>query len=78
MDCSPRGVGMLLHRPLHTGASFLLKLNLKPAAFAVYDVRHCRPAEGGYTIGAELHGFIGSPYGAEPDGETICKTILLA
>ena len=78
MDCSPHGVGIVLHRPLPAGASFLLKLNLKPTAFAVYDVRDCRPAERGYTIGAELHGFIGSPNAAVPDGNTICKTLLLA
>jgi hypothetical protein len=78
VDCSPRGVGMVLNRPLRTGASFLLKLKLKPIVFAVYDVRHCRPTEGGYTIGAEFHSFIGSPKAAEPDGDTICKSILIA
>jgi hypothetical protein len=77
LDCSPQGVGIVLCRPLRRGASFLLKLTLKPAAFAVYDVRHCRPAEDGYVIGAEFHGFIGSPNVPEPDGETICKAILI-
>jgi hypothetical protein len=71
------GVGIVLSRPLSAGASFLLKLNLKPAAFAVYDVRHCRPSEDGYVIGAEFHGFIGSPNIPEPDGETICKAIII-
>jgi hypothetical protein len=76
VDCSPQGVGIVLHRPLPAGSSFLLKLILKPTAFAVYNVRHCRPAENGYVIGAELHGFIGSPHTPEPYGETICKAIL--
>jgi len=75
VDCSPHGIGLILGRSLIPGASFLLKLNLKPVAFAVYDVRNCSATGNGFRIGASFHGFIGSPARQQPDAATICALV---
>jgi len=55
VDCSGRGLGVVLDEPLQTGQHFLIRLQLDPVVLALYRVRHCTVnAQGRYHIGAEL------------------------
>jgi hypothetical protein len=77
-DCSPRGVGLVLERPLRPGIHLFLKLKLSTVALVVYSVKHCRSTEGGYRIGADFCGVIGSDADRASSAEVVLAALLAA
>ncbi len=73
-DCSRNGVGLILERPLRPGIHLFLKLKLTTIALVVYSVKHCRPLDEGFRIGADFCGVIGS----EADRASTADVILAA
>ena len=77
-DCSRHGVGLILQRPLRPGIHLFLKLKLKTVALVVYSVKHCRTTEGGFRIGADFCGVIGSDADRASSADAILAALLAA
>jgi hypothetical protein len=75
-DCSLHGVGLVLQRPLRPGIHLFLKLKLSTVALVVYSVKHCRSFEGGYRIGADFCGVIGSTADRASSAEVVLAALL--
>ena len=70
LDCSPRGVAILLGRPLPVGHHFFLKLRVNGRVCLVdYAVRNCFPTvDGGHRVGAEFCQVVGREVDPDLDG----------
>jgi hypothetical protein len=77
-DCSRHGVGLILIRPLRPGIHLFLKLKLTTVALVVYSVKHCRPFDGGFRIGADFCGVIGSDADRASSADAILAALLAA
>ena len=75
-DCSRRGVGLILARPLRPGIHLFLKLKLTTIALVVYSVKHCRPIDEGFRIGADFCGVIGSDADRASSADVILAALL--
>jgi hypothetical protein len=75
-DCSRHGVGLVLERPLRPGIHLFLKLQLSTVALVVYSVKHCRPLDQGFRIGADFCGVIGSDADRASSADTILSALL--
>ena len=60
IDCSRRGVGLVLNHYLPPGAHLFLKLKLKTTSLAVYEVKHCERCPDGFQVGAEFRNVVGN------------------
>ena len=75
-DCSRRGVGLILARPLRPGLHLFLKLKLTTIALVVYSIKHCRPIDEGFRIGADFCGVIGSDADRASSADVILAALL--
>jgi hypothetical protein len=78
IDCSLRGIRILLDRPLAAGQDILVKLNLPRLTLVVYSVKHCHADGSGYRIGAEFRNVVGMPASGKPDFAKIVDALLSA
>jgi hypothetical protein len=60
VDCSMRGVGLVLTESLPVDERFLLKLRGESLTLLIYSIRNCRPMDDRFRIGGELCGCIGT------------------
>jgi hypothetical protein len=76
VDCSAHGVGLIVRRPLKPGVFLFLKLKITTVALVMYKVKHCRPEDEGFRVGAEFHGVIGNNTDREATAETVFNALL--
>ena len=76
LNCSSRGVGLLLHRPLQLNTRLFLKVRISNVALAVYTVRHCHATPDGYEVGARFHEVIGNESDARATGDDVYAVLL--
>ena len=62
IDCSERGLGLVLDQPLKAGEQFLVKLRLAKVILLLYTVRHCEPAGRKFRVGAQFSGIAADAY----------------
>jgi hypothetical protein len=71
VDCSTRGLGLIVPRPMEWGEQFIAKLQLEKALLLIYEARYSRDLGGNmFRVGAEFVGF------AEANGSMDSKEIL--
>jgi hypothetical protein len=73
LDCSAHGLGVLDEVPMEAGEQFAVYLHLDQVTMVLYTVRHCVKVDGGYKIGAQLAGFLGS---TDDDADRVLTSLL--
>ena len=76
LDCSTKGVGLIVSQALQPRMRFFLKLKLSAIALVVYEVRNCQQITEGYRIGAEFVGVIGNEIDRAATPEMVLTALL--
>lgn len=76
LDCSTKGVGLIVSQALQPRMRFFLKLKLSAIALVVYEVRNCQQITEGWRIGAEFVGVIGNETDRAATPETVLTALL--
>ena len=67
VDCSTRGLALLLDETMSPGEQFLVPLRMQKVRLLMYTVRNCQSAgPRRYRVGAEFSGFTASEYDGDP------------
>jgi hypothetical protein len=76
LDCSAKGVGLIVSQALQPRIRFFLKLKLTAIALVIYEVRNCQQITEGYRIGAEFVGVIGNEADRAATPERVLNALL--
>jgi hypothetical protein len=67
VDCSTRGLGLIVPEELNIGEQFLAKLKLDRIVLLIYEARHCQQlTRRNYRVGAEFVGLTASRFEGDP------------